>query len=178
MRKCLVYMLACLSVLVVSRTAQADTAEAADKAYAMAAKYAAMSYYITPSKEGHAGYATTLDFTVNVSEGLDYIFIIAGDRYCEDVNMWIESEEGNDIVKDTRKMDNGLAGVRWRSDYSGTVEVIVHFARVSSLCHWSALMGRRGTPTAAVPNDQVTTPTSPQSIPGAKGPGDTDAVGH
>lgn len=179
MKRSLFYVVTSVIALIAPHLAKAqDAGQAEDRAYQMAAKYSAMAYYITPSKEGHAGYGTTLEFTVNVSEGLDYIFIIAGDRYCNDVNMWIESEVGTTLVKDTRKMDNGLAGVRWRSDYNGSATVIVHFVSVSSLCDWAALMGRRGTPTAEVPNDQATVPTTPQNISSSAGkPADTDAAG-
>jgi hypothetical protein len=126
--------------------AQADTAEASDRAYQMAMKYSGMGYYMTPAKEGHAGFGVTYEFEVPVNRGLDYTFILAGDRYVEEVEVWVEAEEtGNTIVKDTRRVRNGLAGVRWRSDYNGTVNVVVHFARVTDRCAWSALIGRRGT---------------------------------
>jgi hypothetical protein len=126
--------------------AQADTAEASDRAFAMAAKYSAMGFYMTPSKEGHAGFGVTYEFEVPVNRGLDYTFILAGDHYVEEVEVWVEAEEtGNTLVKDTRRVRNGLAGVRWRSDYNGTVNVVVHFARVTDRCAWSALVGRRGT---------------------------------
>jgi hypothetical protein len=126
--------------------ARADVAEAADKAYAMAAKYSGMGYYMTPAKEGHGGFGVTYEFEVPVNRGLDYVFVIAGDHYCESLEVWIEAEEtGNTLVKDTRKQSNGLAGVRWRSDYNGSVNVVVNFARVTSRCGWCALVGRRGT---------------------------------
>ncbi len=126
--------------------AQADPAEAADRAYTMATKYSGAGFYMTPSKEGHAGQGVTYEFEVPVNRGLDYVFIVAGDQFCKDIEVWIEAEEtGNTIVKDTRKAHNALAGVRWRSDYNGSVNVVVNFARVTSRCGWCALVGRRGT---------------------------------
>jgi hypothetical protein len=139
--------------------AKADVAEAADRAYAMAMKYSGMGYYMSPSKEGHGGYGVTYEFEVPVNRGLDYVFILAGDHYCEDLEVWIEAEEtGNTIVKDTRRLDNGLAGARWRSDYNGSVNVVVNFARVTSRCGWCALVGRRGT--VAAPYDHLVTTTA------------------
>ncbi len=135
------------------RSAPAQIPEAADKAFTMAAKYSATGYYMTPNKEGWANAGATLEFVIPVSVGLDYIFLLAGDKNCLDPDVWIESENGNVLVKDTRKFDNGLCGVRWRSDYSGTVNCVVNFARVKSRCGWAALVGRRGTPTNAVPNE-------------------------
>jgi hypothetical protein len=124
----------------------ADPAEAADRAYLMASKYSNMGFYMTPSKEGHGGLGVTYEFEVPVNRGLDYVFIIAGDQYCQELEIWVEAEEtGNTLVKDTRRAPNGLAGVRWRSDYNGTVDVVVHFARVTDRCGWCALVGRRGT---------------------------------
>lgn len=161
-------MLVAIALLSGTERALAN-AEASDRAYEMAAKYAAMSYYITPSQEGHAGFATTLEFNIPVNSGLDYIFILAGDHYCQDVNVWIESENGNTIVKDIRRTGNGLCGVRWRSDFNGTVSVVVHFARVSSRCGWAALVGRRGTPMNNVPLDSATAPTTPSRTDGGGG---------
>jgi len=126
--------------------ANADTAEASDRAYQMAMKYSGMGYYMTPAKEGHAGFGVTYEFEIPVNRGLDYTFILGGDHYVEEVEVWVEAEEtGNTIVKDTRRVRNGMAGVRWRSDYNGTVNVVVHFARVTDRCAWAALVGRRGT---------------------------------
>lgn len=154
-----------------------STFEAADRAFEMAAKYSARGYYVTPSKEGKAGFATTLEFTLPVSAGLDYVFILAGDKYCLDVDVWIESEVGNTIVKDTRKVDNGLCGVAWRSDYNGTATVVVHFARVSSRTGWAALVGRRGTPMNAVPMDAATLPTTTRPSTDPRSPSADSAIG-
>lgn len=145
-------------MLFLSPTAsRADNAEAADRAFEMASKYAAMGYYLAPSKEGKAGFGVTLEFEVPVNRGLDYVFVVAGDKYCQDVDVWIEAEEtGNTLVKDTRRINNALAGVRWRSDYNGVVTVVVSFARVTSRCSWAAVVGRRGT--ANNPEDNAILP--------------------
>jgi hypothetical protein len=158
LRKVSLFMLGVLLLAGLNR-ARANP-EAADRAWEMIDKYRGIAFYVNPLYEGHAGYATTLEFTIKVAQGLDYVFVLAGDRYCQDVNVWIESEEGNTVVKDTRKTGAGLCGVRWRADYSGTVTVIVHFARVSSRCGWAALIGRRGTLRHDLPDDAGVSPTS------------------
>ena len=156
--------------LVLSPSVRADNAEAADKAFEMAEKYAGMGFYMAPSKEGKAGFGVTLEFEVPVNRGLDYVFVVAGDKFCQDVDVWIEAEEtGNTLVKDTRRISNGLAGVRWRSDYNGVVNVVVHFARVSSRCSWAAVVGRRGT--ANNPEDGATAPGRAQATDNAAKPG-------
>lgn len=159
--------------------AKADVAEASDRAFAMAMKYSGMGYYIAPSREGHGGFGVTYEFEIPVNRGLDYVFLIAGDHYCEALETWIEAEEtGNTIVKDTRRADNGLSGVRWRSDYNGTANVVVHFARVSSRCGWSALVGRRGTVNAPFDGGYGSTAGPAQHLePNAPRPVDAGAVG-
>lgn len=152
----------------VSANAQSQ-AEAADKAFRMAAKYAAEQFRITPAREGMTGAGSTLRFSMPVNIGLDYVFIVAGDKNAKDVDVWIQSETGNTIVKDTRKIDNGLCGVRWRSDFNGTANVVVHFARATSLCGWSAVIGRRGT--VSFPDEQqgdIVPPKDPALLPGKK----------
>jgi len=145
--------------------AQADVAEASDRAYQMAMKYSGMGYYMTPSKEGHGGFGVTYEFEVPVNRGLDYVFILSGDHYAEELEVWVEAEEtGNTIVKDTRKVRNGLAGVRWRSDYNGNVNVVVHFARVTDRCGWCALVGRRGTVAAPYEGTFSTTASGTQRL--------------
>ena len=158
--------------------ASADVAEAADRAYAMASKYSGMGYYMTPAKEGHGGFGVTYEFEVPVNRGLDYVFIIAGDHYCENLEVWIEAEEtGNTLVKDTRKEGNGLGGVHWRSDYNGSVNVVVNFARVTSRCGWCALVGRRGTVSAPYEGTYSTVAGGAQKLdPNAPKPDDTAVV--
>ena len=150
--------------------------EASDKAWEMANRQNFSNFYFNPSYEGHAGYATTLEFTIRVAVGIDYIFILAGDRYCQDVNVWIESENGNTLVKDTRKSGLGLCGVRWRSDYNGTVTVVVHFARVSSRCGWAALIGRRPTLKHDIPEEEKPLPAPRRGVSGQseKPPGEAN----
>jgi len=125
---------------------KADVAEAADRAFKAAAKYTLMGYYMSPSKEGHGSEGITLDFEIPVARGLDYTFIVAGDHYCKDIDVYVEAEETqNTLVKDVRRNDGGIAGVRWRSDYTGNVTVVVTIARASIRCGWCALVGRRNT---------------------------------
>jgi hypothetical protein len=152
--------------------ARADVANAADKAYQMGMKYSAMGYYLTPTHEGFGGFGITYEFDLPVSRGLDYVFIAAGDYNCEALEIWIEAEQtGNTLAKDTRLIRNGLAGVRWRSDYNGTVNVVVHFARVLGRCGWCGIVGRRGT--VAIPDQNaVSTPA------GAPQPAGTDTEGR
>lgn len=164
-------------LLAISATSvKADIPEAADKAFEMAEKYAGMGYYMAPSKEGKAGHGVTLEFEIPVNRGLDYVFILAGDKYARDVNLYIESENGNTIVKDTRPVTNGLAGVRWRSDYNGVVNVVIHFARATDRCGWAAVAGRRGTPNVPDYQDNPLAPGRAERIDNNTGNAGKDAV--
>ena len=48
-------------LVIIARTSSAQIPEAADRAFTMAAKYSAMQYYMTPNKEGWAGFGVTLE---------------------------------------------------------------------------------------------------------------------
>ena len=140
--------------------------DAADRAFAMATNYAAMGFYITPAKEGTAGFGVTYEFELPVSRGVDYVFIVAGDRFCEDIALYIESEEsGNTIVKDTRRLHNGVSGTRWRSDYSGVVNVAIFFARTYDRCRWCSLVGRRETLRTSLGPGISTVPGQTRTLP-------------
>ena len=73
-------------------------------------------------------------------------------------------------------MSNGLAGTRWRSDYNGVVNVVVHFNRVYDRCGWCALVGRRGTPTATADMPFSTIPGASQKVDTVPRAGASDAV--
>lgn len=164
-KSCIAFLLPLAVAFIGQNTSSAQsTAEAGDRAYEMASKYMGRGFYMTPSREGFAGFATTLEFAIPVNKGLDYIFILAGDRFCLDTDVWIQSESGNTIVRDTRKMDNGLCGVRWRSDYNGEALVVVHFARVTSRCAWAALIGRRGNANAGLGTEPSPGPGTPEKL--------------
>ncbi len=124
--------------------AWADSAEASDKGYEAASKFSSQGYAITPTKEGTGKADETVEFEVPVSRGLDYVLIVSGDRGCQAMQVWVESEDtGATLAKDTRKNRPGMAGVGWHSDYNGSVKVAVNFAKVDGSCSWCALVGRK-----------------------------------
>ncbi|WP_410969376.1 hypothetical protein, partial [Salmonella sp. SAL04284] len=61
--------------------------------------------------------------------------------------VWIEAEEtGNVLARDTRLYSTGVAAVKWHANYTGSVNIVVHFARVADRCAWSSKSGRLGPP--------------------------------
>ena len=81
-------------------------------------------------------------FSVNTN--VDYMFVLAGDRRVQDIDIYVYSETGQQLVADTRTTAGRFAGVQWTSDYNGTVQVYVNVARAFGLASWTALVGRRG----------------------------------
>jgi len=145
--------------------ALADTAEANQKANEMALKYAMRGFTIRKVEDGRAGFGVTYKFDIPVNRGGEYLAILAGDRNALGVELWVEDPDtGGVIIKDTRRLENGVAGVNWRSDFSGKANVIIHFARVVNHCAWSSLIGSRGT-TPTRPAAPVSTPVAPPAKP-------------
>lgn len=118
--------------------------EARNNAYIMASKYANQGFFIQPAKSDICGQGATLKFMFSVNTNVDYMFVLAGDRRVQDIDVYVYSETGQQLVADTRASAGKFAGVQWTSDFNGTVQVYVHVARASGLASWTALVGRRG----------------------------------
>jgi len=104
--------------------------------------YLRLGYIVSTVEEGRSSSGDTVKFVMPVQRGFDYILIVIGDR--SDQMIWIESEIGSTIIKDTRANQNGFAGVAWTSNYTGTVDVVIQFEGFSGPASWTALAGRRG----------------------------------
>ena len=118
--------------------------EARNNAYVMASRFANQGFFIQPAKSDICGQGATLKFMFSVNTGVDYMFVLAGDRRVQDIDVYVYSETGQQLVADTRANVGRFAGVQWTSDFNGTVQVYVHVARANGLASWSALVGRRG----------------------------------
>ena len=143
---------------------QADQRAAEDIAYRMAIKYTQRGFAMAPS-----GYTGTLleasggvqRFIVPVSKGVDYVFLVGGDAYVKDLDLFVYDEVGNLIMDDRRAFN--MAGVRFRASYNGYAKVYVRiepetivgaktdannnledFTSSPGPAAWYALIGRRG----------------------------------
>ena len=139
---------AALMMLAAGSTASAQQtggiAEARNNAYIMASRFAGQGFYIQPAKSDICGPGATLKFMFSVNTNVDYMFVLAGDRRVQDIDIYVYSETGQQLVADTRTTAGRFAGVQWTSDYNGTVQVYVNVARAFCLASWTALVGRRG----------------------------------
>jgi hypothetical protein len=81
---------------------------------------------------------------IPVTKGLDYVILVGRDAFAADVDLYVYDEVGQLILDDRRATSR--AGVKFRSSYSGTVEAVVHLAKVHGygLAAYAILVGRRG----------------------------------
>jgi hypothetical protein len=141
---------------------QADPAKAEDEAYKMAGRYHQLGYAMAPQNiQGLGGSGYTVKCTIQVTKGIDYVFLVGGDLAALDIDLYVYDEVGNLILDDRRK--DPRAGVKFRSSYSGTTEVYVHMARANGLAAYSVLVGRRG-----VDKSDPAPPSGPISEPSVK----------
>lgn len=136
-----------LSILFLSASSvvRADLAEAEDVAYRMAIRYSDRGFKMAPTD--HSGVMLNdamQEFKVPVVKGLDYVFLVGSDDFAEDVDIYVYDEVGQLIVDDRRSRSQ-LAGVQFRSSYTGYVKAYLHIPRrFSGPAAWYVLAGRRG----------------------------------
>lgn len=115
---------------------------ATDAVFTIAAKYAAMGYYFAPSRDLQRA-PRVIEVSISVLSGIDYIVIVALSDSNGGINIYAENELGATITKDTRSKH--LAGLRWRSDYSGDAQIVFHIVKpVAGDISLSFVVGRRG----------------------------------
>jgi hypothetical protein len=137
------HLLLALAFAAAPQCLRADPATADDACYKMAVRYTQLGFAMTPTNyTSTGGSGHTVKYNIPVSRGLDYVFLVGGDLSAKDIDIYVYSEVGNLILKDVRS--DSRAGVKFRSDYNGTVIAYVHLARASGLASFSVMVGRRG----------------------------------
>ena len=134
---------------------RADPTTADDDCYKIAGYYSGLGFAMTPTNyTSMGGTGHTVKYNIPVSRGVDYVFLVGHDKAAKDIDIYVYSEVGNLILKDTRS--DSHAGIKFRSDYNGTVIAYVHLARANGLAAFSVMIGRRGeeksAPAAAAPD--------------------------
>lgn len=159
------HLLTCLAAVCIAfpAAALADPAAAEDDCYKMAVYYTQRGFAMTPTNyTGMGGAGHTVKYTIPVSKGLDYTFLVGRDKYALDLDIYVYDEVGSLILDDRRP--DARAGVKFRSSYNGTVFVYVHLARASGMAAYSVLVGRRGVekgaPSVSVPDANPAAPSS------------------
>lgn len=145
-RALLVGLLTCT----LSPFASADPAKAQDDAYSMAVYYKNRDFAMSPQQSALLGSGQAVKFLIPVTKGLDYVFLVGCDQFAKDIDIYVYDEVGSLIIDDRRPMVR--AGVKFRSSYSGTVQVYLVMQRADGLAAYSVLVGRRGVePGSAAP---------------------------
>jgi hypothetical protein len=139
----------CVALLAFAPLVYADPAKAEDECYNMAVHYTARGFYLSPTNTsgvGTAGY--TVKVMIAVTKGLDYLILVGGDKFAIDLDLYVYDEVGQLILDDRRdphaRHAGHVAGVKFRSSYTGTVEAFVHIAVARGLASYAVLVGRRG----------------------------------
>jgi hypothetical protein len=83
------------------------------------------------------------EFSLPVTAGHDYLFAIAGDRRCPNIDLWVQSRTDNTLGKDLREAGDHVAKVEWRSDYNGLARVVLYFPEVPDQATWIAGFGEK-----------------------------------
>lgn len=140
--------IACLAACVLGLTlseSKADVSTAREIAYRIAAKLRVRGFILFPSDSGdNSKDVQTLE--IPISKGLDYTFVVASDTDTEytifnegskparvefkpelDIDLYVEDEEGTQIVADTRK--NPDAAVQFTSMFNGIARIKLVFAK-------------------------------------------------
>jgi hypothetical protein len=140
----------CFSLLLFAHSTYADPAKAEDECYNMAVNYTARGFAMSPtnvSGVGPAGYVVKV--MIEVTKGLDYLILIGGDKFAKDLDLYVYDEVGQLILDDRRDprrsgANGKMAGVKFRAEYTGSVEAFVHIAAAQGLASYAVLVGRRG----------------------------------
>jgi hypothetical protein len=137
----------CFSLLLFATSSYADPAKAEDECYNMAVNYTARGFAMSPtnvSGVGTAGYVVKV--MIEVTKGLDYLILVGGDKFAKDLDLYVYDEVGGLILDDRRGARKGgqFGGVKFRAEYTGSVEAFVHIAAAQGLASYAVLVGRRG----------------------------------
>jgi len=161
---------------------QADVASAEDVAWRMAIKYKDRGFNLHDvARYGTLSLPTQnyRKFKLRIVKGLDYVFLAALDaadklgrpkdvkelvQSWDDLDIYVYSDVGQRIVDDTRDLKASMAGVQFRAEYNGEVDVYLHLYQdkdhpaIPRPIGWYVLVGNRGTAF----NPDIPSPSAPE----------------
>ncbi len=168
----------CIALLAFAPLVHADPAKAEDACYEMAVHYTQAGFAMAPTNTSGVGTAGfVVKVMVPVTKGLDYLILVAGDRFAVDLDVYVYDEDGQLILDDRRRTRRQVrerlregrrgavepagdeSGVKFRASYTGTVEVFVHIAVAQGLASYAVLVGRRGIESGPEPRSLGWEPT-------------------
>ena len=131
--------------------AQASPAGAENDAYEMAVRQTQAGFTIYPGASGNLQPGEKIRLLMPVTAGVTYTFLIGVDERVADVDLYVNDEQGNEILADDRR--DRRAGAKFLATYTGTAEVyiLMNNTRINratgkfhGIASWSLLVGTRG----------------------------------
>jgi hypothetical protein len=131
--------------------AQASPAGAENDAYEMAVRQTQAGFTIYPGASGSLQAGEKVRLLMPVTTGVTYTFLIGVDERVSDVDLYVNDEQGNEILVDDRR--DRRAGTKFLATYTGTAEVFVlmNSTRINratgkfhGIASWALLVGTRG----------------------------------
>ncbi|MFV1995510.1 MAG: hypothetical protein ACC661_08735 [Verrucomicrobiales bacterium] len=120
----------------------ADISDARDKSYIIALSSKRRGYQVADVDiNGHLFAGEYYNFQIDVVKGVDYAFLVGGDIFATDIDLYIFDEEGNEWQHDITGRED--AGIEKRASYTGRLDVYIHMAGANKLASFSVLIGYR-----------------------------------
>jgi hypothetical protein len=132
----------------------AGPADAENDAYEMAVRQVQAGFTIYPGATGSLQQYEKKPLLMPVTAGVTYTFLVGVDERVADVDLYVQDEQGNDILVDDRR--ERRAGTKFVASYTGTATVYILMSgtrmnrdtgKLHGLASWALLVGTRGGPT-------------------------------
>lgn len=141
----------CLAALGGTALLHASPAGAENDAYEMAVRQSEAGFTIFPGSSGSMQAGEKIRLLMPVTKGVTYCFLVGVDERVGDVDLYVNDEQGNELLADDRR--DRRAGAKFRATYTGTAEVYVFLgatkfnkdtAKYHGIASWALLVGTRG----------------------------------
>jgi hypothetical protein len=149
--------IAAVAALSSVQVASATPYNAEDDAWQMTPYHPGYSF--RPIRSGNATVGQVILFEVQVSKGVDYVFLAGRDSDIQDLDIVVYDEVGTLLSDDRRTYSR--AAVRFRPNYTGIANVYVIIKRAKYLGSYAVIAGVRGEEGRPSPFKQPTEPANP-----------------
>jgi hypothetical protein len=145
------------AALLIPTVANATPYNAEDDAWQMTPYHPGYSF--RPIRSGNATAGQVILFEVQVSKGVDYVFLAGRDSDIADLDLVVYDEVGTLLSDDRRTLSR--AAVRFRPNYTGIANVYVVVKRAKYLGSYAVIAGVRGEEGRPSPFKQPVEPANP-----------------
>lgn len=150
-------LIATVAAFAMPNVATATPYNAEDDAWQMTPYHP--GYNFRPIRSGNATAGQVILFEVQVSKGVDYVFLAGRDSDIQDLDIVVYDEVGTLLSDDRRTYSR--AAVRFRTNYTGIANVYVVVKRAKYLGSYAVIAGVRGEEGRPSPFKQPTEPANP-----------------